>query len=141
MPWGFPQLGLGSQRAAGLVDVVDPEDEPDRAERRVDQLDVDAGLSDLARDLAHAAGPILDVHDEHVALVANLEPRVAQGAARGRFVLHQDVDGALSALLSAADALDVDAGVAGRLAEVGEPPGPILEPHRKVLHRMLLSLT
>src|SRR5512132_4114245 len=138
MPSGFPQRPLGSQRSAGLVDVVDPEDEPDLAERRVDKLDVHAGVPDLARDLAHAAGSVLDVHDEHVAVAVDLEPRIAQGGARGRLVLDEDVYCA-AALVGTADALDVDAGVPGRLAEGGEPPRPILEDHREVLHRMLPS--
>jgi hypothetical protein len=48
------------------------------------------GLPDPTRDLAHRPGPILDVHNEHVTLAAHLDPRLAQGGARGGRVLCRD---------------------------------------------------
>src|SRR5215207_4366229 len=60
---------LGSDRRARLLEVVDPKDEPDPAEGCVRQLDVHSGVGQLARDLRHGPGSILDVDDDHVALI------------------------------------------------------------------------
>jgi hypothetical protein len=59
--------------------------------------------------------------------------------ARGGGVLDQYVHDALSAALEAADAVDVHAGLAGRLAGIGDRARDVAKNHRKIgCHRIFL---
>ena len=46
----------------------------DAPESCVSKLDIDTGLSELPGQLAKGAGPILDIHHEHLALVGDAHP-------------------------------------------------------------------
>jgi hypothetical protein len=60
-------------------------------------------------DLAQASGPILEVDDEHVALVAHLQASLVQPPACGGGVLAEEMDDSSLVTRDAAPALDVDA--------------------------------
>ena len=57
------------ERRPGALEVVGRDHELDPAEGRVGELDVDVGLAQRPSQLAERPGPILDVDDQHLALV------------------------------------------------------------------------
>src|SRR5690348_12455364 len=74
----FPQRpGLASSEpwlrecGASAGQVIGRDHDPDASESCVSKLDIDVGLSKLPGQLAEGAGPVLDIHHEHFALVGD----------------------------------------------------------------------
>src|SRR5919109_4105423 len=94
------------ERLARRRRVVDPEHDPASAEGRVRELDICLRAGELAGYLAQRAGPVLDVDDEHVALVRHLDTCARQRVARRPGVLDEDVDHAAPLARVSAHPLD-----------------------------------
>jgi hypothetical protein len=97
--------GCSLDGGASFLEVVGSDD---KAVVRGDvvEVDVHARVGDAACDLASRAGPVLDLEDQHVALVADDETGLLHGSAGRRRVLDEDVD--LEELPRAERALDID---------------------------------
>jgi hypothetical protein len=61
-------------------------------------------------------------------------PADPKASRAGHGVLDEDVELCRACAAGGAHALDVEVGLAGRLTQVGEPSGPILEGDGQVLH-------
>ncbi len=93
----------------------------------IHEVQVDAGLRDLSRQVSEHAGPILDLYNHHFALAAYAEVRKCQRVL-GRFgVRNEDVQLDLIRSADAGRRREVDAGVADRGRDAGESPGFVLD--------------
>src|SRR6516164_2006371 len=72
---GLASIGAGlRERGASAGQVIGRNHNLDAPESCVSKLDIDVGLSELPGQLAEGAGPILDIHHEHLALVGDPHP-------------------------------------------------------------------
>jgi hypothetical protein len=93
----------------------------------IHEVQVDAGLRDLSRQVSEHAGPILDLYNHDFALTAYAEVRKCQRVL-GRFgVRNEDVQLDLIRSADAGRRREVDAGVADRGRDAGESPGFVLD--------------
>src|SRR4029450_13259965 len=90
----------------------------------------------------YGAGPVDlirgEIGDQWFGLPLDLDAGAFERAPRRVRIRYEQVDDAASLARDGAQALDVDPGLAERLAELGEGPGPVLEGDGEVLHRRLL---
>src|SRR6476469_8543248 len=101
-----------------------------RARRHVHRADVDPRVRDLTRHHAHRAGGFGALHrgtEDRVGLTLHLDARALERLARPGPVLDADVDDAAALEADADQALDVDPGLAERLADTGEAPRTVLD--------------
>jgi hypothetical protein len=102
---------------APFFEVAELKDEPGLAAGFVRRIDVRCGVCGLARNLRPGSRTVVDVEADRATLAAHPRSGVRQGAARGRDVLEQDVDGRgfAAAGRRRADRVDVDAGACDRV--------------------------
>src|SRR6266540_6495004 len=120
----------------GRLRVVGRHDHAAVMRRDVHRLDVDPRVRDRPghpAELSGLVGTPGNLANHRVGLALDLDPRPLEGLPRRRRILHQDVDDAAAFHADPADALDVHAGVAQRLAEARERPRSVLQRYREVL--------
>src|SRR5256885_13804260 len=101
-----------------------------RVRRQVHRADVDPRVRDLARHRAHRAWLFGALHrgtEDRVGLALDLDAGALERLSRPGPVLDADVDDPAPFEADAEEALDIDPGLAERLADTGEAPRPILD--------------
>src|SRR5262245_18827608 len=104
----------------------------------VEHLDVDARIRHAARQLAELSRHrLLEPLDDDVTHREHLDAGRLQRGSRGFTILEEKVRGAAHADDPGAATLDADAGIAERLAHVGECARPVRKLDREILHASL----
>jgi len=104
-----------------ILEVADANDDP-VVRGDVAEVGVYAGVRDASEDEGCFSGAVLHVHDQHLLLAADLQPRGLERPPRGLGVFRQH----MRASLNLSVALDADAGLGDCLDGLGERARAIL---------------
>jgi hypothetical protein len=122
------------ERGAGAGKVIGGNHDLHAPEGRVSKLDVDVGFSKLPGQVAEGAGPVLDIHHEHFALVGDPHPGALERlpAPGNGLVVKEQVNDAPALAGERRKAADTDAGFASDLCQPGKLSRLVFENHRQI---------
>jgi hypothetical protein len=129
------------ERGTSADQVIGGNHDLDVPESCVSKLDVDVGLGKLPGQLAESAGPVLDIHHEHLALVGDphagpLERLPAPG---NSMVVKEHVHDTPALAGERRETADTDSRFASDLPQPGKLSRPVFENHRQIRgHRTLI---
>ena len=100
----------------------------------VSELDVDVGLSKLPGQLAEGAGPVLDIHHQHLALVGDPHPGALERlpAPGNGLVVNEQVDDAPALTSERRKTANTDADFSSDLSQPGKLSRPVFKDHSQV---------
>src|SRR4051812_39306534 len=107
-------------------EILRPEDDAISC-RHVDEIEVDPGLCDLASQVGEDARPVLDVHNNDLALAGDRDMRDRQRMLHRLGMRHKDVDLGPVAWPHEGGRSDVDACVADRGGHLGQRARGVLD--------------
>jgi hypothetical protein len=114
--------------------VIGRNHDPDAPESCVSKLDIDVGLSKLPGQLAEGAGPILDIHHEHLALVGDPHPGTLKRlpAPGHGLVVKEQVNDAPALAGERRKTPDADSHFASDLPQPGKLSRPVFENYSQI---------
>jgi len=130
------------QRGASAGHVVGGNHDFHAPESCVSKLDVDVGLSKLPGQLAEGAGPILDIHHQHLALVGDPHPGALERlpAPGHGLIVKEQVDDTPALTGERRKTANTDAGFARDLSQPGKLSRPVFENHSQVRGHRIFDL-
>jgi len=132
---GLASIGAGlRERGASAGQVIGRNHNLDAPESCVSKLDIDVGLSELPGQLAEGAGPILDIHHEHLALVSDPHPGTLERlpAPGHGLVVKEQVDDAPALAGERSKTANADSHFTNDLPQPGKLSRPVFENYSQI---------